>query len=87
MEGQELFAAAAAASVHIPLQPHSIFLAQYFAQVCMPPAAASIVSSYFTTRNLIVPFISPGGRRFNTSVGLNLFCGLPTVQRFTWWLF
>lgn len=86
MEEQELFTAAAA-SIHILLQPHSIFLAQYFVQVYMAPATASIVSSYFTTRHLVVPFILPEGRRFNTSVGLNLFCGFPAVQRFTWWLF
>lgn len=85
MGGQELFTAAAA-SVRILLQLHSTFLAQDCAQAYVPPAAAAIVSGYFTTRHLIVPFISPEGRRFNTSVGLNLFCGLLAIQGFMWWL-
>lgn len=84
-EGQELFIPAAA-SVCILLQAHSIFLKQSFAQVYISPAVASIVSSYFITWHLIVPFISPEGKSFNISVGLNMFCSLPTVQRFRWCL-
>lgn len=85
MDGQELFMTAVA-SVCILLQAHTISLKQSFAQVCIPPAVASTVYGYFITRHLIVPFISPEGKSFNTSVDLNMFCTLPTVQRSTWCL-
>lgn len=81
MDGPELFMMPAA-SVCILLQAHSIILKQSFTPVCIPPAVASIVYSYFITRHLIVPFISPEGKNFNTSLGLNMYCSLPTVQRF-----
>lgn len=65
--------AAAAAAVHIPLQPRSVALSQGCTQPHTPPAAASELTAILQC--LAVSFISPGGRRCNTFVSPNLLCG------------